>query len=1264
MNRPKVLVLLLVVMLVIPQVSAGAQASDADDAAVAAFEVGERWFIVEFEAPSLARQAVTLDEGSGVIEAGKLDLDASASRAYVSLLQAQQAAFGDALRSTIPGVEVGRGYQIVLNAMAVKLPDVSVEAVKKLWAMPGVKRVSPQQVYTVDMDYSLPLIQASALWSQLGGREGAGKGVKIAVIDTGIDPDHPMFDGTGWVYPPTGGTWPKGYCADHAGFCNGKIIAARYYTPTMEVNIKEVLTPQDIDGHGSHTAGTAAGNVVTATYGTSSTQISGVAPGAWVMAYKGLFHTVDGTTATGSNIMLAGAIEDAIADGADVVNNSWGSSPIVLPANDPLVDAYEAAVDVGIVIVFSIGNAGSDYNTAGTPSSPKFISVGATTTQRAYYNTLEVTAPTPVTDTLQEFPATEMSDIDSSAIPTQTIGPLPYLPTGLTGELLTTSPETLPGGFVVPTVTVGITQTAPYSSGWIAVIPRGTYSFASKAANAKAQGAVAAVIYLPPNHPSYKDDDWKGGFTMQNEALYTVITGKVWGGGLVEWWEGHGDASRLKVGYPVSPFVTETEDVIAGFSSRGPQINLAIEPDVVAPGVNILSADPNGGYAVHGGTSMSAPHVVGSAALLLQQHPTWTPAQVKSALMTTAYRGVLDTDQATTADVMTQGSGRIDLSKAGDPGLTFDLPSHSFGMVPQGSSDSVQITASDVSGAAEVYDLSVRETFTDTGAVTVTVTPATLNVAGDGTSVFTITVEVGAGAMVQDLEGSVILSGTTHMAHIPYWLRVYEDTGAEVLLVDMDMSAWTLGTGSNPWGISMGDYLGYYAGTLDTMGVTYDVWDATPILGQDLPPRAILDVYDKVVIFTGDYFGILPYPGGGGWSLIAYDLSLVSDGIRSYLAAGGKMVVMGQDALGIDGLASYMRGADDDPLVDGVFQTMPPQPSLVGVESSNPFLRDVVLDLSTDGDGAGNQAWVDEVDWIDFVDLDTRPLFEVVNTVPGTVEDGYVATRSSYEPTIERVQDPIGVPQEPVSWRVTFFGFGLEGVNDDTGYATREDLLGAVFDWLDDDLSIMLEPTASSVGAWTTLEAEVDSSAPGVGFLNYRWDFGDGHPIVSTDGPTVDHAYRNEGTYEVTVEVYDSYGHKAVTTGTVLITPLGNATKTVDKDTAYVGDELSYEIVLENTTGTTATAMLTDVIPANTTYITHTMATYAGGQLTWTGKVAPGETVEITLKVRVNAGVAPGTVILNVAEIDAEGTPFRKKAETEVWTEVFMPLVLRSYGAP
>jgi subtilisin family serine protease len=1136
MRKFKLMALVLVFALALPLTPVGARITDADGSALSPNGAEGYWYIVEFEGSSLAVYAQSGAGLKAMTAGGRLNVNAPASQTYIGRLRTQQAAFAASLASAIPGARVERGYQIVLNAVAVRLPNDDLDTIRELRAIPGVKRVSPQRIYTVDMDYSLPLINAPALWSQLGGRNAAGTGIKIAIIDTGIDPDHPMFDGTGWAYPAGWPSTGKGYCAGHAGFCNGKIIAARYYTPTMAVNIHEVLTPQDIDGHGSHTAGIAAGNVVTATYGTSSVQVSGVAPGAWVMAYKGLFHTVDGTTATGSNIMLAAAIEDAIADGADVVNNSWGSDPIVLPANDPLVDAYEAAVDAGIVIVFAIGNAGPGYDTAGTPSSPKFISVGATTTERAYYNTLDVTAPTPISSTLQGFRATEMSDIDPSAIPTTTIGPLPYLPTGLDGYLRTTTPQVLDGGFVVPTVTVGITQTAPYSSGWIAVIPRGTYNFSLKAGNAKAQGAVAAVIYLPPGS-SYGDDDWKGGFTLQNEALYTVITGKVWGGGLVDWWRDHGDAARLQIGYPVSPYVTETEDVIADFSSRGPQVNLAIEPDVVAPGVNILSANPVGAYAVHGGTSMAAPHVAGAVALLLQQHPTWTPAQVKSALMTTAYQGILDLDQVTTADVMTQGSGRIDLSQAGDPGLTFDKPSHSFGMVPQGSGDSVQITATDVSGTAEVYGLSVQETFADTGAVTVTVEPATLNVAAGGGGVFTVTVEVSAGATVQDLEGNVVLSGTTHVAHIPYWLRVYEDTGAEVLLVDLDESGATDDySATNLYSLPFGDYTGYYTSTLEAMSVTYDYWDTW---NWGAPPRAVLDQYDKVIVYTGDYGGT-GYIGG---DLYLLDILEAND-MRNYLAGGGKLAVFGQDALGdlaivyyglgpSDGLAPYMRGADDVPLLDGVFPgfpSVPPQPSVVGVEEYNPFLKDVVLDLNPTGDGAGNQIFVDEVDWVNYIDLDTLPLFEVVNTVTGTVENGYVATRSSYEPTIERVKDPIGVVQEPVSWRVAFFGFGLEGVNDNTGFVTREGLLSAVFDWLDDGVTVAFDDASYFVPAefgFVDFAATMTSTLGADGVV-YRWDFGDGTDIEVTTDPFVSHQYLEFGTYLARVEVMDEYGHTAV----------------------------------------------------------------------------------------------------------------------------------------
>jgi PKD repeat protein len=162
--------------------------------------------------------------------------------------------------------------------------------------------------------------------------------------------------------------------------------------------------------------------------------------------------------------------------------------------------------------------------------------------------------------------------------------------------------------------------------------------------------------------------------------------------------------------------------------------------------------------------------------------------------------------------------------------------------------------------------------------------------------------------------------------------------------------------------------------------------------------------------------------------------------------------------------------------------------------------------------------------------MDTQPLFEVPNTVTGTVEGGYVATRSSYEPTIERVQDPVGVGVLPVPWRVGFMAFGLEGVNDDTGFTTREELMGVLFDWLDDEVAVTFDEASyftpvpfSHVTFSATMTSLLDATAE-----YYRWDFGDGMDVEYTTDPTVDHQYQRCGHYLAYVEALDEYGHKAV----------------------------------------------------------------------------------------------------------------------------------------
>ena len=207
---------------------------------------------------------------------------------------------------------------------------------------------------------------------------------------------------------------------------------------------------------------------------------------------------------------------------------------------------------------------------------------------------------------------------------------------------------------------------------------------------------------------------------LTNRAIYTVMISYELGVEARNWWIAHPDTARLEIGYPASPWLRKHRMSLQASAPVVRTFSLGINPDVTAPGVNILSAYWDDSYQVLGGTSMSAPHVTGAAALLLELHPDWTPAQVKSALMSTASQTILDLDEVTVADVMTQGAGRIDLSKAGDPGLTFDDPSISFGMLPQGSTDSIVVHASDVTGMNEDYSVSVQETVGETGQVTIT----------------------------------------------------------------------------------------------------------------------------------------------------------------------------------------------------------------------------------------------------------------------------------------------------------------------------------------------------------------------------------------------------------------------------------------------------------------------------------------------------------------------------------------------------------------
>ena len=266
---------------------------------------------------------------------------------------------------------------------------------------------------------------------------------------------------------------------------------------------------------------------------------------------------------------------------------------------------------------------------------------------------------------------------------------------------------------------------------------------------------------------------------------------------------------------------------MAGFSSRGPTQDKDIKPDVVAPGVDVLSSGyaagpfpaPFTGFGSASGTSMATPHVAGAAALLLQMHPWWTPAMVKSALMSTATEDVFTTTARTTrAGVLDRGAGRIDLTKAGDPGLTFDQPSLSGRHMSAGQSKTLNVRATNIGGAADTWDVTTTETGSaaTTANFNITAGTSSLALAPSNSGTIPVTLESVAGAPAGNYEGSVVLvsRATGKRLHIPVWFRVLPPVDRDVLLIDDDGSIF----GAGP------DRRATYTAMLDSLGLSYDVF--------------------------------------------------------------------------------------------------------------------------------------------------------------------------------------------------------------------------------------------------------------------------------------------------------------------------------------------------------------------------------------------------------------------------------------------------------
>ncbi|MBA2298994.1 MAG: S8 family serine peptidase [Actinobacteria bacterium] len=317
---------------------------------------------------AVARPGRTLAATGG----SRLSLTTPTSRSYLSDLASAQQSLQTRIEAALPQAVIRWRYRVVANGLAVVLPG---DQIARLASLPGVARVYPSVRYRTLLDRGPQQIGAPALWGP--ALSTAGQGIKIGIIDEGIDQTHPLFD-------PAGYTMPAGFPRGQAAFTNAKVIVARAFPPARPA-WKHASKPFDpeLSSHGTHVAGIAAGNAGTLAEGR---RISGVAPRAYLGNYKALtIPTAADVGLDGNSPELVAAIEAAVADGMDVINLSLGE-PEIEPSRDIVVAALSAAARAGVVPVVAAGNDFDGFGSGSVSSpgsTPEAITVGAVTTSRS-----------------------------------------------------------------------------------------------------------------------------------------------------------------------------------------------------------------------------------------------------------------------------------------------------------------------------------------------------------------------------------------------------------------------------------------------------------------------------------------------------------------------------------------------------------------------------------------------------------------------------------------------------------------------------------------------------------------------------------------------------------------------------------------------------------------------------------------------------------------------------------------------------------------
>lgn len=681
----------------------------------------------------------------------KLNLRSTAAGRYRAYLAQRREEFKQFLQIQAPRAQVVREFSVVFNGLAIKLNG---EASAALSRGPRAASVTSSFLVKPTMNVSPGLINAPTLWTALGGQSNAGTGIKVGIIDTGIDLRNPFLDATG--YPAVGQTNACAPLVKPGGAnTSNKVIVCRVFFSGVAPGAISSFPLLEFD-HGTHVAGTVAGkaNTTATVSGVSITGLSGIAPRALLGDYNVFPGFGAGFVAFGGSAFshdIIAALEAAVGDGMDIVNMSLGGG--VQGPHDTLAEATNATVDAGVIAAVAAGNSGPGDMTVESPgSAEKALTAGASS------NPHFVGIPVTFNGTL--IPAA-LGDFG-------TFNPAVIAPLANWNNTA--------AGAAVGSATRACTAASVSHAGKIVVIDRGVCSFTTKVRNAQNAGAVGVlVVNNVAGDPSAMGEDG----TTPEPTIPAAMVGKSYRGTLRT--AAAAGTTATVDGTVPQEYMTTNADILAGFSSRGPAaFTYLIKPDATAPGVNIVSSVLDQDFAFFQGTSMATPHLAGSAAALLQKFKASFgvspglpyPDIVKSAIVNNAKRPVFDHVNGTAATgVLDRGGGRVDLAMAMDAAAAFAPASVSFGlqkgMAPVSMSRTV--TVFNTGTSSRTYAISVAD---PEPGVDVNVSTGSLTVGPGATATFNVTLSVARTVPSGDYDGDITVTFNGSTMLIPWWVRI------------------------------------------------------------------------------------------------------------------------------------------------------------------------------------------------------------------------------------------------------------------------------------------------------------------------------------------------------------------------------------------------------------------------------------------------------------------------------------------------------------